>query len=192
MKRNWFYLLIVLVMVSCKAKPYVDSGITTKEDIREEITQIDDSLKLYFEEIMDNKRSELPTSTIEKAIELHYKYYERFPEDDYAATCLDKIHQLHLQKKEYGKSVQICDTLFVHYPKYDNISEVYFSAATTYDYLLMDTVNARKYYQILLDSPKTSKATKKEIAMRMPYIGKSPEEMAEQINLEVEEVLKGK
>ncbi len=192
MKVNWFFSLLVLVVVSCKANPEVQNEEISKESVKEEITQIDDSLKFYYEEIMDNKRAELPSSTIDKAIEIHYKYYSKYPDDTYAAECLDKIHQLHLQKKEYGKSVQICDTLFVHYPKYDKISEVYFSAATTYDYLLADTTNARKYYQILLDSPKTSKSIKKEIEMRLPYIGKSPEEMAAEINLEVEQILKGK
>jgi outer membrane protein assembly factor BamD (BamD/ComL family) len=192
MKVNWVYLLLTLVLFSCNTKPAVDNGFVTKESVREKITQIDDSLQFYFDEMMDNKRSDLPYSTIDKAIALHQTYYSKFPNDDYAAESLDKIHQLHLQKKEYGKSVQICDTLFVHYPKYKNISEVYFSAATTYDYLLSDSTNARKYYQVLLDSPKTSKATKKEIKMRLPYLGMSPEEMAGQINLEVEEVLKGK
>lgn len=192
MKVSLFFLMLTFIMMSCKAKSELDSGLVTKESVREEITVIDDSLKFYFEEIMDNKRSELPVSTIEKAIELHFRYYSKFPKDEYAATCLDKIHQLHLQKKEYGKSVQICDTLFVNYPKYDKINEVYFSAATTYDYLLSDTANARKYYQVLLDSPKTSKSTRKEIEMRLPYLGKSPEQMAEEINVEVEELLKTK
>lgn len=186
------YLLLALVLMSCKAKPELDNGVVTKDSLKKEIALIDDSLKFYFDEIMDDKRSELPQSTIDKAIELHHTYYYKFPKDEYAAECLDKIHQLHLQKKEYGKSVQVADTLFVHYPKYDNITEVYFSAATTYDYLLGDTANARKYYQVLLNSPKTSKAVKKEVEMRLPYIGMSPEEMAGQINLEVDEVLKGK
>ena len=185
-------MLFVLLMVSCKAKPDVDNGYTTKESVREEITQIDDSLKFYYDEIMDDKRSELPISTIDKAIELHQKYYNNYPKEEFAATCLDKIHQLQLQKKEYGKSVQICDTLFVKYPSYENITEVYFSAATTYDYLLSDTTNARKYYQILLDSPKTGKSMRKEIEIRMPYLGMSPEEMASQISVEVGEVLKTK
>lgn len=192
MKVNWMFLVLTLVLVSCNTKPAMDSGLVTKESIREEITQMDDSLKFYFDEMMDDKRSDLPHSSIDKAIELHQRYYAKFPKDEYAAECLDKIHQLHLQKKEYGKSVQICDTLFVHYPTYKKISDVYFSAATTYDYLLSDSTNARKYYQVLLDSPKTNKAIKKEIKMRLPYLGMSPEEMAEQINLEVEEVLKGK
>lgn len=192
MKKNWLFLLLVLLVVSCKANPEVENGSKTKDSIREEITQIDDSLKFYFEEIMDNKRSELPISTIDKAIELHHEFYAKFPEDEYSAECLNKIHQLHLQKKEYGKSVQICDTLFVHYPNYEKINEVYFSAATTYDYLLSDTVNAKKYYQVLIASPSASKSVKKEIEMRLPYLGKSPEEMAEEINVEVEQVLKGK
>ncbi len=192
MKMNLFFLALTCVLLSCNAKPEVETGLATKESVREEITVIDDSLKFYFDEIMDNKRSELPVSTIDKAIELHYKYYAKFPQDEFSATCLDKIHQLHLQKKEYGKSVQVCDTLFVNYPKYDKINEVYFSAATTYDYLLSDTANARKYYQVLLDSPKTSKSTRKEIEMRLPYLGKSPEQMAEEINVEVEELLKAK
>lgn len=184
--------MLVLMLVSCQEKPDIDNGYVTKESVLEEIARIDDSLKIYYEEIMDNKRNELPISTLEKAIDLHRKFYNKFPEEEYAATCLDKIHQLHLQKKEYGKSVQICDTLFVHYPNYENISEVYFSAATTYDYLLADTSNARKYYQHLLDSPKTSKSIKKEIKMRLPYLGMTPEEMAGQINLEVDEILKEK
>lgn len=192
MKVSLFFLMLTFIMMSCKAKSELDSGLVTKESVREEIKVIDDSLKFYFDEIMDDKRSELPVSTIEKAIDLHFRYYSKFPKDEYAATCLDKIHQLHLQKKEYGKSVQICDTLFVNYPKYDKINEVYFSAATTYDYLLSDTANARKYYQVLLDSPKTSKSTRKEIEMRLPYLGKSPEQMAEEINVEVEELLKAK
>lgn len=190
MKIKGFYLLLTLMLVSCKGKAEVDNGLITKESVRKEIELIDDSLKFYYEEIMDNKRNELPTSTLEKAIDLHFKYYSNFPKEEYAATCLDKIHQLHLQKKEYGKSVKVCDTLFVHYPNYENISEVYFSAATTYDYLLADTSNARKYYQHLLDSPKTNKSIKKEIEMRLPYLGLTPEEMAGKINLEVEEILK--
>lgn len=190
MNKLYFIFGLFIAFTSCKSKEVVvDDGRPNAVAMKAKIAEMDDSLKIYFEEIMDNKRMSLPVGSIQKAIDLHYNFYIAFPKDEYAPVCLDKMHQLYLQDQSFGKSVKICDTLLKHYPDYKNRNEVYYSAATTYDYMLNDTLNAHKFYNLLLNSPKTSKALKEEIRIRLPYLGKSPEEMAEEISKEVSGIL---
>lgn len=193
MNRLMYVAFAAMVLASCKGAGKSEvNGVPTAENLREEITVMDDSLRLYYEEIMDNKRAELPEASIEKTIQLHKRFYTLFPKDEFAPEAMDKVHQLYLQTNQYGKSVDICKELFEKYPSYKAINSVMYSAATTYDYMLRDTTQARVYYEKLLSAQKVSPETKKEIGIRLNYLGDSPEEMAEKISREVGKLLKDK
>jgi hypothetical protein len=65
------------------------------------------------------------------------------------------------------------------FPKYKGKKDVLYSIATTYDFMLNDTVNARKYYEKVLEIPKLDKETRENISSRVKLMGMSLDEMIE-------------
>ena len=178
-KINLIFGGLLLLAASCGENTENPDGRPSSEQLKEEITQTDDSLTLYYGQVMDGKRENVPVSTLDKAIERHLVFYNYYPKDEFAPESLDKVHQLYLQKKEYAKSARMCDTLIKKYPDYKNRKDVYLSAASTYDYMLRDTVNAKKFYNLLLKSPNLDKDTKQSVAFRLKHIHLTFDEMVE-------------
>lgn len=179
MNRTILFFGLILTFASCGPNTENPDGRPTPDALKAQIQQADDSLKTYYAEVMKEERSKIPASSIEKAIDLHRLFYVYYPKDEFAPECLDKMHQLYLQEKSYRKSVETCDTLIAKYPAYKKRNEVYLSAASTYDYMLKDSVNAKKYYNLLLQSPKIDKDTKESVAFRMKHLSLSLDEMIE-------------
>lgn len=175
---------MLLALTACggekAAKSNNNDGRPAQDELKTTIRQMDDSLKVQYGRIMDGKAERIPDESIDQAINAHLAFYHYYPEDAYAAECLDKVHQLYMQQKAYLKSVNTCDTLIAKYPSYKNMHEVLLDAASTYDYMLRDTVNARKYYEKLLKSKKIDKNTKQAVQYRMNHMHLSLEEMISQ------------
>lgn len=177
MKNVWMAFSLLLLLLSCGVTTENPDGRPTEEVLKAQITEMDDSLKLYYAEVMNGNADKVPVRALEKTIDLHFQFYHYYPTDEFAPECLDKIHQLHLQNKEYTKSVQTCDTLIAKYPTYKNRNEVYLSAASTYDYFLRDSTNAKKYYELVLKNPKLDQDTRESVQFRLKHLGLTLDEM---------------
>jgi len=152
----------------------------SKKELKESNKLIDDSLKVMYEEIMKDPSKQIPSDMIMRAIDLKLAFYHNFPDDKFAAECLDKAHQLYLQEKTYVKSVEIGDILIEKYPRYKYRAQALMSVASTYDYMLKNIPMAKKYYQMLLDEfPKLNSETREMITLRMEHTDLTLEEMIE-------------
>ena len=177
-----FIILSVLIigLVSCAGtKTENADGSPTIEKLKSDIQLIDDSLKVYYQQVMNNQIESVPNDAIQKTIDAHLTFYHYYPKDEFSAECLDKVHQLYLQQKLYVKSVEIADTLLIEFPKYKGKKDVLYSIATTYDFMLNDIAKAREYYEKLLEIPKLDKETRENISSRVKLMGMSLEEMIE-------------
>jgi hypothetical protein len=175
-----FIILSVLIigLVSCAGtKTENADGSPTIEKLKSDIQLIDDSLKVYYQQVMNNQIESVPNDAIQKTIDAHLTFYHYYPKDEFSAECLDKVHQLYIQQKLYVKSVEIANTLLTEFPKYKGKKDVLYSIATTYDFMLNDTVNARKYYEKVLEIPKLDKETRENISSRVNLMGMSLDEM---------------
>ncbi len=177
-----FIILSVLIigLVSCAGtKTENADGSPTIEKLKSDIQLIDDSLKVYYQQVMNNQIESVPNDAIQKTIDAHLTFYHYYPKDEFSAECLDKVHQLYLQQKLYVKSVEIADTLLIEFPNYKGKKDVLYSIATTYDFMLNDIAKAREYYEKLLEIPKLDKETRENISSRVKLMGMSLEEMIE-------------
>jgi tetratricopeptide (TPR) repeat protein len=170
---------IFLSSIACGVKSKPSDGSPTAEERIQEITQMDDSLKIYYQAIMQNGDSKIPQSSIQKAIDLQMAFYYQFPKHEFAAEALDKAQQLYLQQKEYVKSANVCDTLIANYPNYKQLKSVLISAASTYDFMLRDTIHAKQYYQRILNLKKLDPETKQTTSFRIKHLDMTLEEMIE-------------
>ena len=172
--------LSIIGLVSCAGtKTENPDGTPTIEKLKSDIQLIDDSLKVYYQQVMNNQLESVPNDAIQKTIDAHLTFYHYYPKDEFSVECLDKVHQLYIQQKLYVKSVEIANTLLTEFPKYKRKKDVLYSIATTYDFMLNDTVNARKYYEKVLEIPKLDKETRENISSRVKLMGMSLDEMIE-------------
>lgn len=174
------FSVVLVGLASCAGtKTENADGTPTIEKLKYDIQVIDDSLKHYYQQVMNNQIESVPNDAIQKTIDAHLTFYHYYPKDEFSAECLDKVHQLYIQQKLYVKSVEIADTLLAEFPKYKGKKDILYSIATTYDFMLNDTVNAKKYYEKMLAIPKLDKETRENIAARINLIGMSLDEMIE-------------
>jgi tetratricopeptide (TPR) repeat protein len=175
-----FFAITCFCLVRCAGtKTENADGTPTIEKLHSDIQLVDDSLKLYYQQVMNNQIESVPNEAIQKTIDAHLTFYHFYPKNEFSAECLDKVHQLYIQQKLYVKSVEIADTLLAEFPKYKGKKDVLYSIATTYDFMLNDTLNAKKYYEKMLAIPKLDKETRENIAARINLMGMSLDEMIE-------------
>lgn len=170
--RNILLILIVgLVLASCGNKPKEKkSDIPTKDFLKSEIVEINDSLKVLYKDLMENPGYKFPTLAVNEAVFRHLQYYRYYPKDDYAAICLDKVQQLYLQEKAYELSLNYTDTLLTKYPNYKNRATLLLNAGSTGE-ILQDTSIIRKYYsQLLSEFPNLEKETKEMVSFRLKHL----------------------
>ena len=85
-------------------------------------------------------------------INRHIAYFKAYPEDDFSAECLDKVHMIYSGMGAYQKSASFADSLLEKFPKYAGRSLILQSQASNYDIFLVprDTTKVRVYYDMLL------------------------------------------
>ena len=172
---------LAFVFVQCGSEEKTKTAEKpTQAELKEQITSMDDSLKLMYQQVMDNKLEKVPSVFIYEAVDRHLEFYRNYPNDAFSATCLDKVHQLYLQEKVYGLSVQYGDSLLQKYPKYPKKAEVLLSLGSTVDVMLKDTTKVRKYYtQLLTETPKLNSDTKEMVQFRLKHLDKTFDQMIE-------------
>lgn len=173
------FCVVALLAVACGSDKNT-SGAPTQADLKKSIEVMNDSLDVMFQEVMDGKRDKVPSLAIYETVNRYLAYYRAFPNDTYAATCLDRVHQLYLQEKVYDLSVQYGDTLLQRYPKYSERANVYLSLGSTYDVMLKDSAKVRLYYSKLLkEFPKLPKETQEMVQFRLKHLDKTFDQMIE-------------
>ncbi len=161
------YTLIFVGLFSCNEESS-ETGKPSVEELKEIITQKEDSLMLFQKEnkiIPDTKHYDL----IHALLNFYYKY----PQDAYAPVCLDKVQMSYSGLGIYFKAVQFADSLIDKYPKYVNRQMVLESQASNFDIFLepRDTNKVKHYYSILLkENPKLEKDKRAGIEMRLKHL----------------------
>jgi hypothetical protein len=143
----------------------------SKEALKTSITQMEDSLKQLQSNLAVTK--EIPNLTKFELINRLLNFYQSYPEDDYAALCLDKVHMAYSGMGIHIRSIQYGDTLLMKYPNYINRSMVLESQGSNYDIFLepRDTGKVKYYYELLLkENPTMEKEKRDGIKDRLKHI----------------------
>jgi hypothetical protein len=181
------FFLVVSQFVACSGSKEKEPT-SSKESLKAQIQEMDDSLKVWYKLVMDGKESSVPSLVIYETVNRHLDFYRAFPEDDFSATCLDKVHQLYMQEKVYELSIAYADTLLMKYPKYPNKAEVLLSLGSTYDVVLNDSTKVRLYYtRLLKEHPSMDKEVRDQVSFRLKHLNKTFDEM---IDLQIQNLSK--
>ena len=163
MKAVWFVSIFVsgslfFSIYSCGSDPETDNSTPSKQELKTRIKEMEDSLKGLQMRIQDIKR--IPNLTHFELINRLLDFYHYYPQDPYAAQCLDKVHMKYSGMNIHQRAVQYADTLLDKFPKYENRALVLESQGSAYDIFIQprDTAKVRKYYTMLLkENPKMEK-----------------------------------
>lgn len=175
MKMKYSYLLLIpflAFLVACGggSEEGGKDEKPSKEELVDKIKKMEDSLK-YLQANMDAVK-QVPNLTRIEFINRLLDYYHNYPEDDYAAECLDKVHMVYSGMNVHVRAVQYADTLLEKYPKYVNRALVLESQGSSYDIFMQprDSAKVRYYYELLLkENPRMDNEKRMGIKERLKY-----------------------
>lgn len=175
MKMKYSYLLLIpflALLVACGggSEEGGKDEKPSKEELVDKIKKMEDSLK-YLQANMDAVK-QVPNLTRIEFINRLLDYYHNYPEDDYAAECLDKVHMVYSGMNVHVRAVQYADTLLEKYPKYVNRALVLESQGSSYDIFMQprDSAKVRYYYELLLrENPGMDNEKRMGIKERLKY-----------------------
>lgn len=184
-----FGLTVLLIFAACgnDKKDGNDAPKPSKEELRGSIKQMEDSLKGLQANLSEIKQ--IPNLTRIELINRLLAFYYNYPEDTYAAECLDKVHMTYSGMNVHEKAIAYADTLLNKYPKYVNRAMILESQGSSYDIFMQprDSAKVRYFYQMLLnENPSMDKDKRTGIKDRLKnnhlnfdqYIEKKMEEIA--------------
>ena len=180
MNKIYFLLVSSIVFASCQGNKTSEKKEITPESIKSEIKILDDSLSYFYQQIKENKISDIHPNHIIATVQKYLEFYHKFPKDPYAPVCLDKVQQLYTQQKQYYLVLNFCDTLLIKYPSYKENAMILLNAGSIADGILQDKKKVEKYYgKLLKDYPKLDKETREMIAFRLKHIDLTFDQMIE-------------
>jgi tetratricopeptide (TPR) repeat protein len=159
------------MLYSCGSKNEADTEKPSKEELIGRIKEMEDSLKGLQANL--NEIKQIPNLTHFELINRLLDFYHYYPEDVYAAECLDKVHMKYSGLNIHQRAVQYADTLLEKYPDYVNRAMVLESQGSTYDVFITprDTAKVRYYYELLLkENPKIDKDKREGIQDRLKHL----------------------
>lgn len=152
-----FYLLLLMIfVVACNSNAPEENANT---DATEEVKSTHDLLQeriVYLEEKLISNSEDITVDNklvfAKEVLRLYLDFEQTYPEDSLSPGYLFKASDLALQFKQFDKALACYDTLEVKYPAYENMDMVYLLKAEIKGEQYKDIDEAKKYYQMVLDS----------------------------------------
>lgn len=145
---------------------------TIKKDIEKREKQISKmSEKTLSLEELDDESEEL--------VDVLLEYYHAYPEEDYAAGCLSKVHMIYARMGETEKSVAYGDTLLKKYPNFVDRAKIIESQIAAYESEIKprDVEKITKYLKMWLKENKDAPQEKiDDMQYHLKFVAMSLEE----------------
>ena len=181
-----FLFAFLLLLASCKNQTASKKTVSSKKNSPLSRNELVSSIKQMEDSIMSLTNSPKPSAKIlslsnVELINRLFSFYQAFPKDPFSAECLFKIHEKYSELQAPKKALDYGDTLLVNFPNFPNRDFLLESMCAIYDVEIVprDTTSLRKYNTLLLKEAKVTPEKRKEIQMRLKYIGMNFFEYAE-------------
>lgn len=182
MKQNSWITMFVFalglsLMYACGGGLKVDEeGKVGRVELKSRIKEMEDSIRDLQANLPQTKT--IPNLTHFELINRLLDYYHAYPEDDYAAECLDKVHMKYAGLNILTRAVQYADTLLQKYPNYINRAMVLESQGSSYEFIEpRDTAKIRYYYtKLLKENPKMDREKREGLKLRLRHLDLTFEE----------------
>jgi outer membrane protein assembly factor BamD (BamD/ComL family) len=165
MMRALLILLLVFSVVSCSS----DGGA---DELKTKISEIETKLSEQSSNNVEVDRTELIKSL--------KSFYQKYPENEFAANCLNKLHLIHSANRDYETAAAYADTLLEKYPKFPERVIILESQSNAYDMSIKprNKEKVKKYLQMLLDeNPDMDAGRRKDVEYRLKYIDLTIEQL---------------
>lgn len=173
-------LLSVLFTVSCSNNSAENSS--NAADTTANVTNAKPDKQKLYSQIMNLEKEVFDTTkSINRGVAinlmlLYSRYAHDFPEDSLSPEFLYKAAEVARGTGDGKNAVMYFKMLLDKYPNYPKRAISVFMLAFTYENLLNDTANARKYYtEFIKEYPKHEFAD--DAKQLLKYLGKSPDEI---------------
>jgi len=170
-----FSILILMNLVACKTEEAKDKKSTapkalSKEELKMSVKYMEDSITALYSN--PKTANSIPSLTQIELINRLKLYYKNFPNDDYSAECLFKIHIKYSDLGAQRDAMAYGDTLLSKFPTYNNRDFLLESMASSYDVEIepRDTAKVRKYYSLLLKESNLSPEKRQDIGLRLKHL----------------------
>lgn len=191
MKFKWLSMYVlalgVVLMNSCGTSDKDEEGKAGRVELKNKIKEMEDSIRDLQANLPQTKT--IPNLTHFELINRLLDYYHAYPEDDYAAECLDKVHMKYAGLNILTRAVQYADTLLEKYPNYINRAMVLESQGSSYEFIEpRDTSKIRYYYtKLLKENPKMDREKREGLKLRLRHLDLTFEEF---IDFQMNEISK--
>ena len=170
-----FSILILMNLVACKTEEAKDKKSTaskalSKEELKTAVKYMEDSITALYSN--PKTANSIPNLTQIELINRLKLYYKNFPNDDYSAECLFKIHIKYSDLKAHKDAMAYGDTLLSKFPNFKNRDFLLESMASSYDVIIepRDTTKVRKYYSLLLKESTLPPEKRQDISLRLKHM----------------------
>ena len=179
--------LSLVLMNSCGTSEKDEEGKAGRVELKNKIKEMEDSIRDLQANLPQTKT--IPNLTHFELINRLLDYYHAYPEDDYAAECLDKVHMKYAGLNILTRAVQYADTLLEKYPNYINRAMVLESQGSSYEFIEpRDTSKIRYYYtKLLKENPKMDREKREGLKLRLRHLDLTFEEF---IDFQMNEISK--
>ncbi len=149
-------LLLSLLLASCGG----DSEERSMDTIKSEIEKKEEKIAALSTKI---ENADKMATESDELIDLFLEFYHTYPEEEYAASCLSKVHMIYSRTGEAKKAAAYGDTLLAKYPKFVDRSQIIESQIQIYEMAIQprDIGKIRSYLELWLKENK--KAPKEKI-----------------------------
>ena len=156
--------------------------VITKDNLKAQIKEIDDSLEnLLAEAIVNN--SNIDRLVYHEGVNRNIKYFENYPNDDFTPYAVDKIASMYWALQIEEKASKWIDTLIIKYPEYPGLTSALERQKSLFDDLdHHDTLKIRYYTNLLLNRSDVTNEKRTDLLNRLKHIEKPLSEYINMIN----------
>jgi hypothetical protein len=151
----------------------------TVEGLKKSIQEIDDSLYMLTKKKMKNPDFKIDRLVYHEGINRNKKFFETFPENEFAKTALEKIASLYFQLQIEGEATKWRDSILLHYPNTESKIALLEMQMSYYDYDNYNKEKLEHYLNKLLAIENLSKEKKEDYEFRLKHIDKNHLELME-------------
>lgn len=184
MKYFTLCLLFASLLTSCGDNSGDQNNSSTNEELtvenlKERIEEIDDSLSMLTKKKMQHPDFKIDRLVYHEGINRNKKFFETFPENEFAKTALEKIASLYFQLQIEGEAAKWRDSILLHYPNTESKIALLEMQMSYYDYDNHNKEKLEYYLNELLNLENLSDQQREDYEFRLKHIDKSHSELME-------------
>lgn len=170
----------IFFIVGCENKDNVvniEPDSDSIEQIKASIQEIDDSLKVLFDNAMHQEQFQMNHAVFYEAINRNKQLFLKFPDDPGVEQALDKISAIYLQLNHEEEAVKWRDTLLTRFPNTKHKVGLLELQMNYYDYNEHNPEKMEYYLNQLLEIEDLSAEKRAQYEFRLENIDKTFEEL---------------